>query len=154
MFNHILLCTHGTPGAQMAEKLVFNDLLPKNSTTMKITVLTIINEDWKWMLGDDWLNTSKTHYDFLSHVDDQLGREIETDWTRIKDTFPAASTLKFMKTVGPVEKTIAEVSRKLDCDLIVIGPYQKKQGKGFKARLKNKVLHPLLPAPLLIASYG
>jgi len=152
MFNNILLCTHGTPGAQIAEKLVFNKLLPESSNTMTITVLTIINEDWKWMLGDDWLNTSKTRNVFMTHVDDQLGREIETDWARIKDTFPAASAFKFMKTVGPVEATIAEVSRKLGCDLIVIGPYQKKQGKGFKARLKNKALHPLLPAPLLIAS--
>ncbi|MEN8244088.1 MAG: universal stress protein [Thermodesulfobacteriota bacterium] len=152
MFNNILLCTHGTPGAQKAEKLVLGNLLPNGSTTMKITVLTVINEDWKWMLGDDWLNTSKTHRDFLGHVDDQLAREIETDWNRIKKNFPAASRYKFLKIMGPVDKTIAEVAEKLKNDLIVIGPYQKKQGKGFKARLKNKHFHPLLPAPLLIAS--
>ena len=152
MFNNILLCTHGTPGAQKAETLVLGDLLPNGPTTMKITVLTIINEDWICMLGDDWLNTSKTHRDFMKHVGDQLAEEIETDWNRIKKNFPAASQFKFLKIVGPVEQTIAEVAEKLKNDLIVIGPYQKKQGKGFKARLKNKTFHPLLPAPLLIAS--
>ncbi|RTZ97067.1 MAG: universal stress protein [Deltaproteobacteria bacterium] len=152
MFNHILLCTHGTPGAQKAEALVLDDLLHKGSPDMKITILTVINEDWKWMLGDDWLNTSKTHRDFMNHVDNQLSLEIIGDWERIKSRFPAASRFKFLKIVGPVEETIAEVARKLKNDLIVIGPYQKKQGKGFKARLKNKRFHPLLPVPLLIAS--
>ncbi|MEA3231299.1 MAG: universal stress protein [Thermodesulfobacteriota bacterium] len=152
MFNNILLCTHGTPGARKAETLALGDLLPKGPPALKITVLTVINEDWKWMLGDDWLNTSKTHRDFMSHVNDQLAREIETDWDRIRNTFPAASRFKFLKIVGPVGKTIAEVAQKLESDLIVIGPYQKKQGKGFKARLKNKHFHPLLPVPLLIAS--
>ena len=152
MFKHILLCTHGTDGAQKAEDLVFNRLLRNGSSAAEITVLTVINEDWKWMLGDDWLNTSKTHRDFLKHVDDQLSREIEADWQRIRNAFPVADQHKFLKIVGPVEKTIAEVAKKLKNDLIVIGPYQKKQGKGFKARLKNRHFHPLLSAPLLIAS--
>lgn len=152
MFNNILLCTHGTPGARKAEKLVLDNLLSKGPPTLKVTILTVINEDWKWMLGDDWLNTSKTHRDFMRHVDDQLSREIETDWTRIRNTFPAASQFKFLKIVGPVGETIVEVAQKLRSDLIVIGPYQKKQGKGFKARLKNKYFHPLLTVPLLIAS--
>jgi len=151
MFNNILLCTHGTPGARKAETLVLGKLLPGNPDGLKVSVLTIINEDWKWMLGDDWLNTSKTHRDFLNHVDDQLSREIEADWERIRDAFPMASRLKFLKIVGPVEKTITEIAQKLKSDLIVIGPYQKKQGRGFKARLKNKHFHPLLPAPLLVA---
>ena len=88
----------------------------------------------------------------MNHVDDQLSREIEVDWDRIRGSFPVASRFKFLKIVGPVGKTIVEVAQKLQNDLIVIGPYQKKQGKGFKARLKNKNFHPILPAPLLIAS--
>jgi len=151
MFNNILLCTHGTPGARKAETLVLTDLLSKGSPELKITVLTVINEDWKWMLGDDWLNTSKTHRDFMGHVDDQLSREINADWERIKNTFPATAQFKFLKIVGPIGETIVEVAQKLQNDLIVIGSYQKKQGQGFKARLKNKKFHPLLPAPLLVA---
>lgn len=152
MFKHILLCTHGTAGAKKAEALVFNRLLRNGSSAANITILTVINEDWKWMLGDDWLNSSATRRQFMRHVDAQLALEIETDWGRIKNSFPSADRFKFMRVVGPVEETIAEVAAKLKCDLIVIGPYQKKKSKGFKARIKNKKFHPLLPAPLLVAT--
>lgn len=151
MFKNLLLCTHGTLGAQKAEALVFNQLLNNGASAAGVTILTVINEDWKWMLGDDWLNTSKTHRQFMTHVDDQLGREIEADWDRIKRSFPQARRYKFIRVVGPVEDTIAEVAEKFNCDLVVIGPYQKKQHKGFKARIKNKKFHPLLPVPLLTA---
>ena len=152
MFKNILLCTHGSPGAQKAEALVFNQLLCNGSSAERLTILTVINEDWKWMLGDDWLNTSKTRTQFMDHVNDQLAREIEADWERIKNSFHRARGYKFMRVVGPVEDTIAEVAGKLNCDLIVIGAYQKKQYQGFKARIKNKKFHPLLPAPLLTAA--
>ncbi len=150
MFNHILLCTHGTPGARKAEKWVFEKLMPGFPKT-HVTVLTIINQDWSVMTGDDWLNTSTSRNAFRSHVDEQLAAEIEEDWQRIKQTFPNADKCTFKRIFGPIEETFREVAEALACDLIVIGPYQKKQGKGFKARVRNKVLHPLLRVPLMIA---
>lgn len=102
------------------------------------------------MVGDDWLNTSTTRNAFRSHVDDQLAREIEEDWDRIRKAYPHASTCGFKRIFGPIEETFVEAAQSLECDLIVIGPYQKKQGKGFKARVQNKVLHPLLRVPLLV----
>jgi nucleotide-binding universal stress UspA family protein len=151
MFNHLLLCTHGTPGAQIAENLVFAELAGKQAS-IKITVLTVINEDWKLMTGDDWLNTSTTRNTFIEHVDSQLSQEIEADWQRIKARFPRAESCRFIRTMGPIEQTICKVAAENGCDLIVIGPFQKKQGKGFKARMKNKTFHPLLTCPLLVAS--
>ena len=150
MFNHILLCTHGTPGARHAERWVFNTLRP-GFPQAKITVLTIINQDWSVMVGDDWLNTSTTRNAFRRHVDDQLAEEIDADWRRIQQTYPQAAECDFKRVFGPIEQTFTEVAQSLDCDLIVIGPYQKKQGKGFKARVRNKVLHPLLQVPLMVA---
>lgn len=150
MFSHILLCTHGTPGAQLAEKWVFNNLctgLPQ----AQITVLTVVNQDWNLMVGDDWLNTSATRNTFRSHVDTQLASEIEEDWARIRQTYALAEACTFKRIFGPVEETFVEVAHQLECDLIVIGPFQKKQGRGFKSRVQNKVLHPLLKVPLLIA---
>jgi len=150
MFNHLLLCTHGTPGAQRAEVLVFSDLL-KRQPDVEITILTVINEDWRLMTGDDWLNTSATRNTFIRHVDSQLALEIETDWKRIKAQYPHAENCRFLRTMGPVEETICRVAKENRCDLIVIGPFQKKQGKGFKARIKNKTFHPILTCPLLVA---
>ena len=63
-----------------------------------------------------------------------------------------------MNVVGGIEETIAEVAAKLGCDLIVIGPYNKKPNrltsmvmeKGLADTIANKKLHPLLPCPVLI----
>ena len=150
MFNHLLLCTHGTPGARRAENFFFNTLWP-GFPEARATVLTVVNQDWNVMVGDDWLNSSATRNAFRNHVDRQLADEIEEDWQRLRDTHDLASRCGFKRIFGPVEATIVEVAQHLSCDLIVIGPYQQKQGKGFKHRLQNKVLHPLLHIPLMVA---
>ena len=151
MYQHILLCTHGTPGARKAEELVFEKLLPALPDA-KITVLTVFNEDWALMTGDDWLNTSKTRNTFRSHVESQLARETEAHWRTIRERYPAANDHHFMHVFGPVEATFAEVALKRRCDLVVIGPWQKKMAKGFKHRVKPDKLHPNLSVPLLIAT--
>jgi nucleotide-binding universal stress UspA family protein len=157
MFNSILLCTHGTKGAQQAESLVFNDLVRKNPH-LKVTVLTIIDQDWQSMTGDDWLNSSRTHATFLNHVEEQLGEEIREDWQRIRNQFPEAAQADFVSRVGALEEAITGTARQLGCDLIVIGSHHESRRflnlqmeKGLRARLKNAKLHPLLPCPLLIA---
>ncbi len=150
MFKHLMLCTHGTTGARLAERYFFNRLWP-DCQDAEATVLTLINQDWNVMVGDDWLNTSTTRNAFRSHVDQQLAEEIESDWRRIRDTYPRATACNFKRIFGPIESTIVEAAQKFSCDGIVIGPYQKKQGKGFKARIQNKILHPILTVPLIVA---
>ena len=155
MFEHILLCTHGSDGARKAEVLVFMHLA--EATEAKVTVLTVLDKDWRQMTGDDWLNSSKTQADFLNHVEEQVSEEIADEWNRIRSTFPRARGADFVQRTGGIAKTITAVAGQLDCDLIVTGPYQKtrrltlKMGKGLRDRMKNEVLHPLLPCPLMIA---
>lgn len=158
MFNKILLCTHGTKGAQKAERLVFEDLL-QHVAANSLIILTIIDKDWSEMSTDDWLNTSTTRTQFKDYVQEQLGREIDEDWQRIRKEHPDSVDCRFMKVVGGIEETIAEVARKMECDLIVLGPYSKKprrltsviMERGLADTISNKKLHPLLPCPLLIA---
>lgn len=150
MFRHILLATHSTPGARRAEELVFAGLKAAEPG-IRVTVLTVINEDWKLMGGDDWLNTDRTSRQFFRHVGDTLGGEIDEQWRRIIDTWPLAEGADFLRLVGRVEESIAGTAREVGADLIVIGARQRKQAPGFKSRLKEAKLHPLLPAPLLIA---
>ena len=156
MFSHALLCTHGTEGAQKAEAFIFNEL--ENNPTLKVSVLTVLDEDWREMTGDDWLNSSKTHTTFLDHVEEQVGGEIREEWQRIRDTYPVASQADFIQHTGAIAETITKVAKNRGYDLIVIGPYQKSKrfsirhtDMGLRATMKNKDLHPLLPCPLLIA---
>lgn len=156
MFRKILLCTHGSTGARKAEEYVFSQLLPKDPDA-KLTILTIIDKDWSIMSSDDWLNTSTTRTQFKDYVDEQLGREIGEDWQRIKTSYPLAEQAKFLKVVGGIEETIAEVAEKIKSDLIVLGAYYKKPKRLFSVKmtpgladtLTNEKLHPLLPCPIL-----
>ncbi len=158
MFNNILLCTHGSDGAQKAEQFVFNKLIKENPD-INVTVLTIIDKDWAEMSTDDWLNTSGTRTTFKDYVEEQLSREINKDWDRIKDKHSSSSDAKFIRVVGGIEETIIEVADKLKTDLIIIGPYQKKKSRlfsvkmtpGLAATIDVKKLHPNLSRPLLIA---
>ena len=157
MFTSLLLCTHGTLGAQLAEHLVFEELCVKNSD-LQITVLTIIDQDWQLMTGDDWLNSSKTHTAFLDHVEQQIQEENKEEWQRIKNQYPAASQATFVGVVGFIEETIAREAKKRKNDVIVIGPYRQsrrlfnlKMEKGLRARIDPAKLQPALPCPLLIA---
>lgn len=156
MFNHILLCTHGTEGAQKAEAFVFKQsaIIPD----LKVSVLTVLDEDWRGMTGDDWLNSSKTHAAFLDHVEEQVSEEIAEEWQRIKDSYPVALQANFLQRTGAIAETITKVAAELGCDLIVVGPCYVSKGflagqprKGLRDTIKNKILHPLLPCPLLIA---
>jgi len=160
MFNSLLLCTHGTNGAILAESLVFSDLLRRNPE-MRVTVLTIIDQDWQSMTGDDWLNSSKTHATFLDYVEEQMEKENKEDWQRLQKQHPAASEATFISRVGPIEETIALQAARGGHDLIVLGPQRKSKRlfnldmeKGLRSRIDMLLLHGLLPCPLLIAPFS
>ena len=55
----------------------------------QVTVLTIIDKDWSSMSSDDWLNTSTTRTQFKDYVQEQLSREIDDDWERIREQYPS-----------------------------------------------------------------
>ena len=160
MFNSLLLCTHGTRGAISAESLVFSDLLRRNPE-MQVSVLTIIDQDWQSMTGDDWLNSSKTHATFLDYVEGQMARENREDWLRLQKQHPAADQASFISRVGPIEETIARQAATGGHDLIVLGPQRKSKRlfnlemeKGLRSRIDMVLLHGLLPCPLLIAPFS
>jgi nucleotide-binding universal stress UspA family protein len=124
---------------------------------LQLTILTIVDKDWTVMTGDDWLNNSGTRNRFMDYVDEQMGREIQEDWDRIRIDYAVPDSTRFMKVTGDIEETISEVAKKLSADLAVIGGFSKKpfrltsvkMNPGLAARISNDKLHPLLPCPLL-----
>ncbi len=156
MFKKILLCTHGSEGARRAENYLFNIMWP-SFPEAEVTVLTVVDKDWAIMSSDDWLNTSTARNQFTDYVDEQLGREIHEDWERIKKEYPAAEKAKFVKVVGGIEDTIAEVARRAESDIVLCGPYCKKAKRIFSVKMtpgladsiRKEILHPLLPCPVL-----
>ena len=145
--KHILLATHGTPGARKAEALA---LKWAKDYGARVTVLSIINEAWGDMTCDDWLNTSATRNRFGSYVAGEIAKEIKFVWDRVKDDFQGVA-IDFMSLGGKLDDALAEAAREVAPDVAVMGAWQKRQAPGFRDRFENKRLHPQMPCPLVVA---
>lgn len=147
MFKRILLATHGTPGAQKAETLAAQWA---RTSGAELVVLSIFNEDWKHMTGDDWLNTSTTRNKFGDYVMGQVNAEMDRLQERLEQVFQGLE-VRYVRASGNIEQVLAETAEKEQADIVIMGAWQKKQAPGFKARFENRRLHPLLPCPAVVA---
>lgn len=145
--KHILLATHGTPGARKAEALAKQWA---EAYGAKVTVLSIINEAWGDMTCDDWLNTSTTRNRFGSYVAGEIASEIQAVWDRVKQDFEGIE-LDFISESGTLDNALAAAASKVNPDVVIMGAWQKVQAPGFRDRFKNKHLHPQMQYPLVVA---
>lgn len=145
--KHILLTTHGTPGARKAEVLA-REWADRYGA--KVTILSIINEAWGDMTCDDWLNTSTTRNTFGSYVAGEISREIGTLWDRLRQEFQGVD-IDFLSKAGKLEEVLVEAAREVDADVVIMGAWQQEQAPGFKDRFENRRLHPQMPCPLVVA---
>ncbi|WP_319467335.1 universal stress protein [uncultured Pseudodesulfovibrio sp.] len=145
--KHILLATHGTPGARKAEALARQWA---DNYGAKVTVLSIINEAWGDMTCDDWLNTSTTRNRFGKYVAGEIASEIQAVWDRVKNDFNELET-DFITESGTLDSALVSAVGKVNPDVVIMGAWQKVQAPGFKDRFQNKVLHPQIQCPLVVA---
>ncbi|CCO24118.1 universal stress protein [Maridesulfovibrio hydrothermalis] len=145
--KHILLATHGTPGAQRAEKLAAQWA---EEYSAKITVLSIINDAWGDMTCDDWLNTSTTRNKFGSYVAEEIAKEIGAVWDRLKIEL-SGKEVNFISRGGKLDEVLARTAEELEADLIIMGAWQKEQAPGFRDRFENKKLHTKIQCPVVVA---
>jgi len=145
--KHILLATHGTPGAQKAEKLAAQWA---ETYGAKITILSIINEAWGDMTCDDWLNTSTTRNRFGSYVAEEIAKEIGSVWDRLKADLEGKE-VNFITRGGKLDDVLAMTAKELEADIVIMGAWQKEQAPGFRDRFENKKLHPQMHCPVVIA---
>lgn len=145
--KHILLATHGSPGARKAEKLAMQWA---DRYGAKVTVLSIINEAWGDMTCDDWLNTSTTRNRFGSYVAGEIASEIQAIWDRVKADFEGVE-IDFISETGALDKALVSAAEKVNPDIVIMGAWQKVQAPGFRDRFQNKHLHPQMPCPLVVA---
>ncbi len=145
--KHILLATHGTPGARKAEALARKWA---DQYGAKVTVLSIINEAWGDMTCDDWLNTSTTRNAFGSYVAGEIAKEMQSVWDRVRKDFDGVE-IDFISKGGKLEDVLAEAAVKVNADVAIMGAWQKNQAPGFRDRFENKLLHPQMHCPLVVA---
>ena len=79
-YTHIVLASHGTPGAQAAERAALALL----ASGARLSQLVVVPDFWNGMMGDDWLNNASTRDAYGKYVERQLQREIAAQVERVR----------------------------------------------------------------------
>jgi nucleotide-binding universal stress UspA family protein len=149
-YAHIVLASHGTPGAQAAEQVALG-LLARGA---RLSQLVVVPDLWKGMMGDDWLNNASTRDVFGRHVERQLEREIAEQVARVRAQADARGLRYEVRTeLGKPAQCLIEFAAGLRPDLVVIGSPRPRGVRGIRSRMDLEALVRALAAPLLIAPY-
>lgn len=149
-YAHVLLASHGTPGARAAEQCA----LELADSGAQLTQLVVVPDFWKGMMGDDWLNNATTRDVYARHVESELQREIDEHVARV-DAQAKALGLRFAHRVvlGKPAQCLVRFAAEIAPDLVVIGSPRPPNARGLSSRMQVEVLVRGLGAPLLVAPY-
>lgn len=148
--NNVLLASHGTEGAQAAERMV----LQMCSKGCSVHQVLVVPDLWKGMTGDDWLNNGFTRDRFRNYLETELEKEIRTHVDRMIGkalTQEIAYSAEVM--IGDPGECLIEASRNAHYDLVVMGSPRPKGKQGLRSRMKVDALTRSLSMPLLIVPY-
>ena len=147
----LLLCHHGTAGAQAAVTYALDIAVPGTTTLVHCLV---VPEFWAGMQGDDWLNNASTRDAFGDYVENMLEndakRELAAVASRCKERGMAYESV--MRFGNPAE-TVLAVASEVGADLVVIGSPRRKGEEGLRSRVELEKLVRGLTCPLLIAPH-
>ena len=146
MLDKVLLASHGTVGAQAAEKAILG-LQLKN---IEVTHLYVLPDFWEHILADDWLNNSITRERFGNYLESELAREIDETITRVQTLLHNCATkIKHKVIVGNPQKELITTCTKDDYKLVITGSNRPKMMTGLKSRMINKQISQYLPVKYL-----
>ena len=149
-FAHILVASHGTPGAQAAEHTTCA-LCPARG---RLSHLIVVPDLWRGMMGDDWLNNAWTRDDYGRYVETELRREIQSHLDRLRAQVLALGlTYEFRVVLGKPTDCLIALSREAAPDLVVIGARRPKGSAGLRSRMHAARLAEALAMPLLVVPH-
>jgi nucleotide-binding universal stress UspA family protein len=148
--NHILLASHGSEGAQAAERMALQ-LCGKGG---KVHQLLVVPDLWKGMTGDDWLNNGSTRDRFRRYLENQLESEAREHLERVRSQADARGIGYSVEvTVGKPSACLIDASSSADFDLVIVGSPRPRGRRGLRSRMAIEPLLRALPMPLLIVPY-
>lgn len=149
-YRHVVLASHGTPGAQAAERAA----LILCARGAALAQLVVVPEFWKGMMGDDWLNNASTRDAYGKHVERQLEGEIAAHLHRVRVQAEELGLRYTCRTVvGLPAPCLVAYCRELAPELVIIGAPRRKGETGLRSRMELEVLVRGLAAPLLVAPF-
>lgn len=148
--NNILLSSHGTPGAQAAERMAL-DACNKNAHLMH---LLVVPEFWRHMMGDDWLNNGITRDRYARYLESELGRELDQHIDRVRNQAQAIGMSYSNEIViGEPDTCLSQCCNQGNYDLVVLGSPRPKGKPGLKSRMTTDQALKSINIPVLIAPY-
>lgn len=148
--QRILLASHGTPGARAAESIALTLATPGAT----LFHLTVVPDFWRGMMGDDWLNNVATRAAYCSHIETQLGREIERHREDLEPCVLATGARYAARVVlGKPTDCLLSFAAETDPQLVVIGSPRRRGMQGLRSRMQVEELVKGLAAPLLVIPY-
>lgn len=150
-FRTVLVASHGTPGAQAAERAA----LSMCARGGRLLNLVVVPELWRGMMGDDWLNNASTRDAYGRYVEGQLGREIDEHIARLRAA-ALEQSLDYGSHVriGDPTACLLDYAATESPDLVVIGSRRPRGMQGLRSRLHVDRLIAGLQAPLLIVPHS
>ena len=149
-FAHIVIASHGTPGAQAAEQAA----LAWCRAGGRLSHLVVVPDLWRGMMGDDWLNNASTRDTYGKYVENELQREIDIHVGRLRSQAAAAGiAYEFRVVLGKPTECLLAFSREAAPDLVVIGAPRPKGITGLRSRMHPEQLAGALAMPLLVVPY-
>jgi len=149
-YSRIVLASHGTAGAQAAERVA----LALCARGASLAQLVVVPDFWKGMMGDDWLNNASTREAYGRHVERQIEAEIAEQVERVRARALALGLRYQCRTVlGKPSECLLAYSRELAPELVVIGAPRPKGVAGLRSRMDLEGLVRALAAPLLVVPH-
>ena len=149
-FANILIASHGTLGAQAAERAAFELCRAQG----RLLHLIVVPDLWRGMMGDDWLNNASTRDVYGKYVENQLQREIQSHIDRMRSHVSARDiAYEFRVVLGKPTECLLAFSREAAPDLVVIGAQRPKGISGLRSRMHPERLAGALTMPLLVVPY-
>jgi nucleotide-binding universal stress UspA family protein len=146
-FSHVLIASHGTPGAQAAEAAA----LAWCRGGGRLSHLVVVPDLWRGMQGDDWLNNASTRDTYGKYIENELQREIDVHVGRLRAQATAAGiAYEFKVMLGKPAECLLAYSRETAPALVVIGAPRPKGQPGLRSRMHPEGLAGGLAAPLLV----
>jgi len=145
----LLLCHHGTAGAQAAE--AFARAIAEPGVTTIVHCL-VVPELWAGMQGDDWLNNASTRDAFGRYVENMLEGDARREFAGVEARCREGGLdYQAVLRYGDPAAVVIAVAAETGADLVVIGPPRRKGEEGLRSRMDLDKLVRGLACPLLIA---
>ena len=148
--KHILLASHGTEGAQAAEKKV----LQMCAANVCVTHLLVVPEFWKDMLGDDWLNNVATRKRFEHYLEAELNGEVQGHIRRVRrDLMESGADISHEVVLGRPDRCLVNACEQVAFDLVVMGAPRPKGIAGLCSHMATRHAVRRLNTPHLVVPH-